>query len=94
MTDNIFEIETADVALRIRYSEDPGILLIDFSCAYPSGDHRWIFFLVLERASVLLVLRLFLRGIYNDPITSVSGRFAMMRGVRLPSERQLVYHSF
>ena len=33
MTDNICEIETAAVALRTRYSGDPGILLTDFSCA-------------------------------------------------------------
>ena len=87
MTDNIFEIETAAVALRARYSDDPGILLTDFSCAYPSVDRRWIF-QVLERAGVPLVLRLFLRGIYDDSITSVEhagvarGQFANMRGVR------------
>ena len=87
MTDNIFEIETAAVALRTRYTEDPGTILSDFSCAYPSVDHRWIF-LVLERAGVPLSLWLFLRGIYNDPTTSVEhastlrGQFAMMRGVR------------
>ena len=51
MTDNIFEIETAAGALRTRYSEDPGLLLTNFSCAYPSVDRRWIF-LVLERAGV------------------------------------------
>ena len=43
MTDNIFEIETAAVALRTRYSGDPGGLLTDFSCAYPRVDHKWIF---------------------------------------------------
>ena len=40
MTDNIFEIETAAIALRTCYSEDLGILLTDFSCAYPSVDPR------------------------------------------------------
>ena len=43
MTDNFFEIETAAIALRTCYSEDPGMLLTDFSCANPSVDHRWIF---------------------------------------------------
>ena len=50
-TDNIFEIETAAFALRTRYSEDPWILLTDFSYAYPGVDHRWIF-LVLELVQV------------------------------------------
>ena len=39
MIDNIFEIETAAIC----YSEDPGILFADFSCAYTSIDLRWIF---------------------------------------------------
>ena len=87
MSDNIFAIEKAAVALRTRYSEDPRILRTDFFCAYPSARHRWIV-LVLERAGVPLVLRRFLRGIYNDSTTSVEhagatrGQFAMMRGVR------------
>ena len=86
MTDNIFEIESAAVALRTCFSEDLKIIP-DFSCAYPSVDHRWIF-LVLERASLPQSLQLFLRGIYADSITCVEragaarGHFAMMRGVR------------
>ena len=40
MTDNIFEIDTASIALRTCCSEDPGILLTDFSCACTSVDHR------------------------------------------------------
>ena len=47
MTDNIFEIETVAIAMHTCYSEDPGILLTDFSCAYPSVDHRWIFMAVV-----------------------------------------------
>ena len=44
MTDNIFEIETAIAcAPAIRKT-------LDFSCAYRSVDHRWIF-RVLRRAS-------------------------------------------
>ena len=58
MTDNIFEIEAAAVALRTRYSEDPANLHAAFSCTYTSVDHRWIF-LELERAGVPLVLRFF-----------------------------------
>ena len=87
MTDNICQIETAAVALRTRYSGDPGILLTDFSCAYPRLDHRWIF-LVLERAGVPQTLRLFVRCVHNDPTTSVEhagaarGQFAMRRGER------------
>ena len=87
MTDNIFEIETAAIALQTCYPEDPGILLADFSCAYPSLDHRRIF-MVLERAGVPQSLQLFFRGIYADSITIVEhagaarGQFAMMRGVR------------
>ena len=42
VTDSIFEIETAAIALRTCYSEDPGTLLTDFSCACPSVDHRWM----------------------------------------------------
>ena len=38
MTDNIFEIESAAVALRTCFSQDLGIILTDFSCAYPSVD--------------------------------------------------------
>ena len=87
MSDNICAIETAAVVLRTRYSEDRGILRTDFYCAYSSVDHRWIV-LVSERASVPLVLRRFLRGIYNDSTTSVEhagatrGQLAIMRGVR------------
>ena len=87
MTDNILEIETAAIALGTRFSDDLGILLPHFSCAYPGVDHRWIF-LVLKRASVPLVLRLFLRGIQNDSVTSVEhagavrGQSTSMSGVR------------
>ena len=51
VTDNIFELETAAIAMRTCNSEDPGILLTNFSCAYSSVDHRWIF-MVLKRAGV------------------------------------------
>ena len=34
VTENIFEIETAAIAHRTRYSEDPGVLVTKFSCAY------------------------------------------------------------
>ena len=87
MTENSFEIETAAVALRTRYFEDSGILLTDFSCAYPGVGHRWNFLVLERRAGVPQTLRLFLRGIYNDSITSVEhagaarGQFAMRRGV-------------
>ena len=47
MTDNIFEIETVAIAMRPCYSKDPAILLTDFSCAYSSVDHRWIFMAVV-----------------------------------------------
>ena len=82
-----FEIETVAVALRTCCSEDSGIILTDFSCAYSSVDHRWIF-LVWEPAGVPRTFRLFLCVVYNDSITSVRyacaarGQFAMMRGVR------------
>ena len=85
--DNIFEIETAAIALRTCYSQEPGILLTDFSCAYASVDHRWIF-MVLERAGVPQTLQRFLRGICADSAKSVEhscgarGQFAMMRRVR------------
>ena len=81
MTDNIFEMENAAIALRTRYS---GILLTDFCCAYPDVDHRWIF-MVLERAGVPQALKCFFRVICTDSITSVEhagatqGLFAMMR---------------
>ena len=87
MTENIFEIVSAADALRTPYSEDHGALLTDFSCAYPSVDHRLIL-LVLERAGVPLVPRLFLLGIYRDSIIFVEhagaprGQVAMMRGAR------------
>ena len=99
MTDNIFETETAAITLRTHYSEDPGILLTDFSCAYPCVDQRWIF-LVLELAGVPLVVRRFLRGIYNESITTVEhagaprGQLARIRGVtsRLLGKRLFVHH--
>ena len=49
MTDNIFEVETAVIAMRTCFSEDPGILLTNFSCSHPSVDHMRIF-MVLKRA--------------------------------------------
>ena len=86
MTDNIFEIETAAIALPTCYPEEPGILLTDFSYANPSEDHRWIF-MVLERAGISQTLQRFLRGICAGSVTSVEhscvarAKFAMMRGV-------------
>ena len=60
-------------------------------------DQRWIF-LVLERAGVPQTLRLVLRGIYNDSITSVEhagaacGQFNDKRcTLTLPSEWLLVH---
>ena len=78
MTDNIFEIETAAIAKRTCYSEDPGILLTDFACAYSSVDHWWIF-MVLERAGAPETLQSFPRGIYADSITHVE-HFGAARG--------------
>ena len=75
--------------------EDPDVLLTDSSCAYSSVDHRWMF-TVLERKGVPQSLQVFLRGIYIDSITSVENagavwvRFAMLRGVKVSSERLLV----
>ena len=80
VTRNIFEIDTAAVALRTRFFENPGVLLTDIFCAYPSVDRRWMF-LVLERAGAPPFQRRFLRGIYKDSITSVE-HASMMRGVR------------
>ena len=51
MTHNVFEIETAAIAMRACCSDDLGVLLTDFSCARPSGDHRWIF-MVLQHAGI------------------------------------------
>ena len=65
------------------YSEDPGILLTDISCAYLSVDHKWIF-MVLERAGVAV----FPLGTYADSTRHVEHagaarrQLAMMRGVR------------
>ena len=53
MTDKLCEIETASIVLRTCYTEDPGVLLTDFSCAFASVDHRSIV-MVLERADVPL----------------------------------------
>ena len=84
MTDNIFEIETAAVALRTRYSGDPGIFLTDFSYAYPSVDGPQMDLPGIRAPASRRPLRLVLRGIYNDSITSVEhagaarGQFAMM----------------
>ena len=39
MTGYVFEITTAAIALRVCHSDDPGVLLTDFSCAFPSVDH-------------------------------------------------------
>ena len=69
MTNNICEIDTAAAALRTRCSKNPGVLLPDFSCAYPSVDRRWMF-LVLGRAGVQPCLRRFLRDVHKT-ITSV-----------------------
>ena len=44
--------------------KNPGVLLPDFSCAYPSVDRRWMF-LVLERAGVQPFLRRFLRDVHK-----------------------------
>ena len=66
MKDNIFEIETATIAAGTCYSEDPGILLTDFSYACPNVDQRWIF-MVLERAGVPETLQSFFRGYMQTP---------------------------
>ena len=87
MIDKVFEIETAAIALRTCHCEEPGTLHTDFSCAYASVDHRWIF-MVLERAGVPQTLQHFLRGIYADSAPCVEhscvarGQFAMLRRVR------------
>ena len=60
MTDNIFENETAAIAMRTCYSEDTGILLADFCSAHPGVDHMWIL-MDLERAGVRESLQFFLR---------------------------------
>ena len=72
MTDNVFEIETAAIALSACHLEDPGVFLTDFSCAYSSVDHRWIF-MVLERAAVLLALQVFLSGIFSERLSVYHG---------------------
>ena len=97
MTDNIFEIETAAIALRTCYPEDPGILLTDFSCAFSSVDHRWIF-MVLERAGVPLPLQNFSRGKYTYRRvcwrSPWSDFYDERSASRLPCERLLVHHGF
>ena len=94
MTDNIFEIETAAVALRTGYCEDPGILLTDFSCTYPSVDHRWIF-LVLELAGILSVV---FTMILSPPLSMLGCTWAVRDDERstskLPSEWLLVHRGF
>ena len=99
MTDNIFEIETVAIAMRTCYSDDPGILLTDFSCAHSSVDHEWIFML-LERAGVTETLQFFPRWTYAGFHCECRACRRSWRAVcndegcttRLPGECRLVYH--
>ena len=87
MADNIFEIETAASAHRACSTDDCGILLTNFGCAYSSVDRRWIC-RVPERANIPDGRRNFLRRSYKESLTNVGhacavgGQFLMPRGVR------------
>ena len=70
MTDNIFEIETTDLAHVACGPQESGVLLTDFAAAYPTVDHSWIFS-VLENTGLSDFLCRFLRSIYSDSITHV-----------------------
>ena len=95
MTDNIFEIETT-VFTHFAYTPlESVILLTDFTPAYPSVNHSWIFH-VLEKAELSEYILLFFtkdlprqhqtRGICrHDPrtIRHGQGREAMLSSERL-----------
>ena len=87
MTDNIFEIETTDLAHVACAPQESSVLLTDFADAYPSVSHSWIFS-VIENTGLPRFLCRFLRNIYKDSTTHVEfagtepRQFLMARGVR------------
>ena len=70
MTDNIFEIETTDIAHVACAPPESGILLTDFAAACPSVNHSWTF-CVLERTELPEFIRCFLRRKNYDSTTHV-----------------------
>ena len=84
---NIFEIETTALAHVACSPQESGILLTDFSAAFPSVNHTWILS-VIEKTELPDFISRFLRSIYSDSITHVEfagatwGHFFMARRVR------------
>ena len=57
ITDNILELETEGLCASIRSGEgDAGVLLTDFSNAFPSLLHEWIFFVLEQDCPITLFL--------------------------------------
>ena len=87
MADNIFEIETTALSHVACAPQESGILLTDFTAAYPSVNHSWIFS-VLEKTELPELICRFLRRIYDDSTTHVEfegatrGQFLVARGVK------------
>ena len=97
MTDNIFEIETAAIAMRICCSEDPGILLTAFSpVVSTTGGSSWCW----NGLAFGMRCNSSFGAVCEDPITNVEHataaqeQFAMMRGVwqGCPFQRLFVHH--
>ena len=70
MTDNIFEIETTVLAHVACAPRESGIFLTDFTAAYPSVNHAWIFHVLTKTELPEFICR-FLRRIYYDSTTHV-----------------------
>ena len=68
---NIFEIETTALVHVACSPQESGILLTDFSAAFPSVKHTWILS-VIEKTELLDFLSRFLRSFSNDSTTHVN----------------------